>query len=212
MFYSKTKKAAILRVLLWGVAGAGKSETLSQLRAALPNHLTRGCWLDYASADRDGLFLEYLPVKLGRVKGVDVTLELFSAPGQSSGSEWLELVPEADGFVVVIDSAVERLSANLESTDELRNLLSKSGKALERIPTVCQLNKRDLKDSLPPDVLHRATGLWSSPELETVAPEGLGVLDVLQAAVTLNLRRLNQFGASPAKPRITGQLFGDTSP
>ncbi|MCD6326631.1 GTPase domain-containing protein [bacterium] len=193
MFYSKNKGAVILRALLWGIEQSGKTETLKSLIASLPQQSTADNWLNYRSiADKDREYLlEYLPIRLGLVKGIDVTLELFAPPASlSRGEHWLGMMPHTDGFILVVDSSTSRLGANLASMVELKEHLGRMGKTLHKLPVVCQLNKRDIKDALPTDVLVRAINLRTAPHIETSATQSRGVLDVLQAMTSLLLREL----------------------
>ena len=193
MFYSPRKKLAIFRAALWGATQCGKTETLKGLISQLPREVTRGNWLDYADMpERDTeLLLEYVPVRLGRIKEADVMLELFAPHADQAGLEvWQKLVSGADGIIIVVDSRTSRLARNLASLRRLRQLLVTANRSLERTPTVCEFNKRDAPDALPLEVLERAIDLRTAPVVGTVATRQMGLVDVVQALSKLLVRTL----------------------
>ena len=188
MFYSPGKKMVLVRVALWGMRRSGKSETLKNLAGLLPAQKTGNSWLSYGPEFEEDwrLWLEYLPVRIGRIGQMDVQLELFSAQrANASSAAWLDLVKAADGIILVIDSRVESLSKNLASVSQLRSILARSGKVLERMPVVLQFNMRDLDEVLPCDVLERAINLRTAPWYPTVAVRGVGLVDLIKAISTL---------------------------
>jgi len=193
MFYSPSKKLGIFRVAMWGIGKSGKTESLKGLVSLLPPQITRGNWLDYGVlSERDkNLLLEYVPVRLGQAKGMDLMLEVFATQPDQAGSEtWLQLASSADGIIIVVDSQTHRLSENIASLLNLRELLARSNRSLMRIPVVCQFNKRDLPDALPFEVLERSIDLRTAPAFESVASQKLGLIDVVQASSKLLVRTL----------------------
>ncbi|MBN1592488.1 MAG: hypothetical protein JW941_04470 [Candidatus Coatesbacteria bacterium] len=193
MFYSSQRKAAVFRAAIWGIEGAGKTETLEGLISQLPPEVTRGNWLGYHGiSERDkSSFLEYVPIRLGEQDGINLMLELFSPqPDQRASETWLEIVSGADGIIVVVDSQLSRLTENIDHLAVLKDLLANSNRSLMRIPVVCQFNKRDLPDILPFEVLERLIGLRTAPAFETIASQQLGVLDAIRALRKLLIRSL----------------------
>ncbi len=193
MFYSPGKRLGIFRAAIWGISKCGKTETLKGLVSQLPPQITRGNWLDYdvlSERDKD-LLLEYVPVRLGQVKGTDLMIELFAPhPDQAASKTWLQLVIDADGIIIAVDSQTSRLSENINSLRSLKELLARANKSLMRMPVVCQFNKKDLPDALPFEVLERAIDLRTAPVFETVASQKLGLIDVVQALSRLLARAL----------------------
>jgi signal recognition particle receptor subunit beta len=59
----------------------------------------------------------------------------------------------ADGVVFVADSQEERLDANFETQENLHEHLKEHNLNFDTIPYVLQLNKRDLPNVMPVDVL-----------------------------------------------------------
>jgi hypothetical protein len=98
----------------------------------------------------------------------------------------------ADGVVFVADSQEERLDANLETLDNLREHLKDHNLDFATIPYVLQLNKRDLPNILTVDELKKQLAVKSEPSLEAVAVTGQGVFDTLKEVAKLVLADLKK--------------------
>ena len=90
-----------------------------------------------------------------------------SRPGFYEASRRL-ILKGADGVVFVADSQEERLDANLETLDNLREHLRDHNIDFETIPYVLQLNKRDLPNIFPVDELRKQLMVKDEPVLEGV--------------------------------------------
>ena len=94
-----------------------------------------------------------------------------------------------DGVVFVADSAPNRMRANAESLRNLRENLAEHGLSLREVPFVMQVNKRDLPDALPVDMVRAVL----DPEATVpVAQEYRGVIEPLKAFSKLVLEKLAQ--------------------
>ena len=91
------------------------------------------------------------------------------------------MVTGVDGVVFVSDSQVDRLDANLESLDNLRDNLDAQGYDLDRIPWVVQYNKRDLPTAIQIDYLRSVINPTGVPDFEAVATTGEGVFETLKS-------------------------------
>jgi signal recognition particle receptor subunit beta len=98
----------------------------------------------------------------------------------------------ADGVVFVADSQEERLDANLETLDNLREHLKDHNLDFQTIPYVLQLNKRDLPNVLPADELRKQLAIKEEPTVEAVAVTGQGVFDTLKEVARLVLADLKK--------------------
>ncbi|MGA8075222.1 MAG: ADP-ribosylation factor-like protein, partial [Candidatus Acidiferrales bacterium] len=98
----------------------------------------------------------------------------------------------ADGVVFVADSQEERLDANLETLDNLREHLRDHNLDFGTIPYVLQLNKRDLPHVMPVADLKKQLQLKGEPTLEAVAITGQGVFDTLKEVAKLVLAELKK--------------------
>jgi hypothetical protein len=98
----------------------------------------------------------------------------------------------ADGVVFVADSQEERMDANLETLDNLREHLKDHNLDFTTIPYVLQLNKRDLPNVLPVDELQKQLNVKGEPVREAVAITGEGVFDTLKEVAKLVLAELKK--------------------
>lgn len=171
----------VFKVVFYGPGLGGKTTTLQHLYAtAKPEH--RGKMVSLATPVDRTLYFDFLPIRLPRVRGMGVRLQLFTVPGQVYYNATRKLVlTGADGIVFVADSQAARMDANLESLQNLRENLREQGRELSRVPHVVQHNKRDLADALPLDELDRMLNAHRAPSFGTSAARGEGVYETLEA-------------------------------
>jgi signal recognition particle receptor subunit beta len=139
------------------------------------------------------LFFDFLPLDLGTVRGFRTRFHLYTVPGQVFYEASRRLILKgADGVVFVADSQEERLDANLETLDNLREHLKDHNLDFNTIPYVLQLNKRDLPNIMPVEELQKQLGVKNEPALEAVAITGQGVFDTLKEVAKLVLAELKK--------------------
>ena len=97
-------------------------------------------------------------------------------------------------MVFVADSQEERLDANHETIENLRENLKEHGYNFDHIPYVLQFNKRDLPNVLPCDVLTRELQQKGEPTLEAIAILGSGVFETLKVLARQVLTELRRGG------------------
>jgi small GTP-binding protein len=133
------------------------------------------------SEDRT-LYFDFLQLELGKVSGLTPKIQLYTVPGQAYYEASRRLVLRgADGVVFVVDSAANRLRDNALAWQNMHAHLASFPVPLTDIPIVVQLNKRDLPDALPTDLLKRILKVNGSPTFEAVAKDGQGVFDTLKS-------------------------------
>src|SRR5271170_8096507 len=111
----------------------------------------KGKMISLATETDRTLFFDFLPLDLGTVRGFKTRLHLYTVPGQVFYEASRKLILKgADGVVFVADSQQERLDANLETLENLREHLKEHKLDFGAIPYVLQLNKRDLPNVLSP--------------------------------------------------------------
>jgi signal recognition particle receptor subunit beta len=167
------------RILLWGIAGCGKTTTLQtihdKLRADLRGELRR----EPTRLDPT-IQYEALPISLGDVGGVGTQIEIIAVPGAADQEMTRkQLLDEVDGIVLVLDCSPDRIENNFVAIEELRGSLSAYGRDLEAFPIVLQYNKRDIADPFAIEDLHRRVGLEQAAVFETIATTGHGILATL---------------------------------
>ena len=153
----------------------------------------KGKMVSLATETDRTLFFDFLPLDLGTVRGFRTRFHLYTVPGQVFYEASRRLILKgADGVVFVADSQEERLDANLETMDNLREHLKDHNLNFEAIPYVLQLNKRDLPNILPVEELKTQLGVKGEPTLEAVAITGQGVFDTLKEVAKLVLAELKK--------------------
>ena len=97
------------------------------------------------------LFFDFVPMGIGKIKGCDVRVQLYTVPGQVKYSSTRKLVLKGvDGLVFVADSLQIRHEKNILSLKDLAINLQSYGLNIMQMPLVLQYNKRDLaSDGVP---------------------------------------------------------------
>jgi signal recognition particle receptor subunit beta len=91
------------------------------------------------------LFFDFLPMNLGKVRGCDLRVQLYTVPGQVRYSSTRKLVLRgADGIIFVADSLEVRREKNLLSLKDLQQNLKEYELSIFKVPLIMQFNKRDL--------------------------------------------------------------------
>lgn len=167
------------RILLWGIAGSGKTTTLETIHAKLRADL-RGELRRTPTRLDPSVSYESLQISLGEVGGVGTNLELIAVPGaDDQAMTRKQLLDEIDGVVLVVDCSPEMIESNFGMIDELRASLDAYGRSFETLPMVLQYNKRDIADPFAIEALHRRIGLDQAAVFETIATTGHGILATL---------------------------------
>jgi signal recognition particle receptor subunit beta len=178
----------VFKLVFYGPGLGGKTTTLQYIHATTkPEH--RGKMVSLATPTDRTLYFDFLPLRVPRVRGMSVRLQLFTVPGQVYYGATRKLVLSgADGVVFVADSQAGRMDANQESLEDLHANLSDHNKALVTTPHTFHWNKRDLSDLVPLDELDRRFNSTGAPSLGTCATRGEGVFEGLERITRLVLR------------------------
>ena len=154
---------------------------------------SKGRLVSLKTATERTLFFDFLPLEVGSIGGFRTRLQLYTGPGQVFYRATRRLVLRGlDGLVFVADSQVDRLDANVESMEDLRENLDEYGRSLARVPFVVQYNKRDLDGVVPLSELHALLNPGGVPEMEASAATGRGVFETLKTVARLVLLELKQ--------------------
>ena len=155
----------------------------------------KGKMISLATETDRTLFFDFLPLDLGTIRGFKARLHLYTVPGQVFYEASRKLILKgADGVVFVADSQEERLDANLETLENLREHLGEHNLDFTTIPYVLQLNKRDLPNILPADQLSQQLQVKGEPVVEAIAVSGKGVFETLREVAKLVLAELKKGG------------------
>src|SRR5690606_39104506 len=142
------------KVVYYGPGLSGKTTNLKQIHAHVPGE-AKGEMVSLQTEDERTLFFDFLPLDLGKVNGFKTRFHLYTVPGQVFYNASRRLILRGvDGVVFVADSAPDRLRANAESLRNLRENLQEYNLRLADVPTVIRVNKRDLPDALPMEMIN----------------------------------------------------------
>jgi len=145
------------------------------------------------------LFFDFLPLTLGKIRGYNIRVQLYTVPGQVLYNESRKMVLKGvDGVVFVADSMEVQQQANTESLQNLRDNLQEDNLDLEELPLVLQFNKRDLEGSVIP-VLEEVTmnrDLNSmlrnpAPTVMASALQGPGVFETLREVSKITIKSVH---------------------
>jgi len=177
------------RLVYYGPTGAGKRTTLEVVRREAPEVT--------GELGEAGGGLLRLPVR--PVDGCGY--ELTTLSGEVPAAAWGDLLREAAGVVFVADSDARRLEEAVLALRDLEGLLARCGRDLAQVPLVFQWNKQDLVDALPAETLRAHLNFSAAPQLEAIAPRGVGVFPAL-VALDAEVRRRERWarGAGEAAP------------
>lgn len=180
------------KIVYYGPGLGGKTTNL-QYVYQITSPENKGKLISLATETERTLFFDFLPIDLGQIRGFRTRFHLYTVPGQVFYDSSRKLILKGvDGVVFVADSQEERLDANMESLSNLAQNLKEQGFDLGKIPYVLQLNKRDLPSAMPVKDLQQQLLVKGEPVFESVAINGVGVLDTLKAVarqVLVELRK-----------------------
>ena len=189
------KRQIECKIVYYGPGRCGKTTNLEYIHKAFKNQV-KG---DMVSIKTDGdrtLFFDFLPLEIGKLKGCDVRVQLYTVPGQVRYASTRKLVLRgADGIVFVADSLEVRREKNMLSLKDLQQNLKEYSLSIFKIPLVMQFNKRDLSDAnitlMPLEKLQQDLNRQLKvPALPGSALKGDGVGKTLNACLKLVLKSL----------------------
>ena len=178
----------VFKLVFYGPGLGGKTTTLQYIHAATKAE-HRGKMVSLATPTDRTLYFDFLPIRVPRVRGMAVRLQLFTVPGQVYYAATRKLVLSgADGVVFVADSQNGRTDTNQEALDDLYANLAEHNRTLAEVPHTFHWNKRDLQDLVPIDELEKRFNKLHAPSLGTVATKGEGVFEGLERITRLVLK------------------------
>jgi hypothetical protein len=138
------KRELECKIVYYGPGRSGKTTNLEHIFKTYKKQITG----EMVSVDTKGdrtLFFDFLPLGLGKIKGCDIRVQLYTVPGQVQYSSTRKLVlKDVDGVVFVADSLAVRREKNMISLKDLQQNLKEYGISILKIPLIIQHNKRDL--------------------------------------------------------------------
>ena len=205
VFFNYATMQMAAKIVYYGPGLCGKTTNLHHIYAKTSPQ-SRGEMVSLETETDRTLFFDLLPIDVGVIGGFKTRLQLYTIPGQVFYNTTRKLVLKGvDGIVFVADSQQAALDANVGSFKNLRENLAEIGLSLDDIPTVIQLNKRDLPNVATIDTLLDMLDRDRNYEyVESVASIGTGVFETLKVISKLTLRTLRR--------RMTGEEPSRTGP
>jgi hypothetical protein len=191
------KRQIECKIVYYGPARCGKTTNLEYIHKTFTQHV-KGQMISIDTEGDRTLFFDFLPLEIGKLKGCDVRVQLYTVPGQVRYASTRKLVLRgADGVVFVADSLEVRREQNILALKDLQQNLKDYNLSIFRIPLILQFNKRDLADA---DIAlmeleqmqHELNRQLKAPAFPAAALKGTGVGKTLQECLRLVLRTLQQ--------------------
>jgi signal recognition particle receptor subunit beta len=183
------------KIVYYGPGLCGKTTNLQNIYERT-NPDAKGKMISLATETERTLFFDFLPLSLGEIRGFKTRFHLYTVPGQVFYDASRKLILKGvDGVIFVADSQFERLEANLESMDNLRQNMAEQGYDIDKVPFVIQYNKRDLPNVVELEELRSELNPNGVPDFEANARDGMGVFETLKAVSKLVLGELKKSGA-----------------
>jgi len=182
------------KIVYYGAGLGGKTTNLQVIYQKTADQ-QKGKMISLATETERTLFFDFLPLDLGSVRGFKTRIHLYTVPGQVFYDASRKLILRGvDGIVFVADSQEQRMDANVEALENLMSNLREHGYDFNKIPYVLQLNKRDLPNILPIDLLSTELRKKNEPIVEAVAFQGVGVFETLKEIAKQVLTELKAGG------------------
>ncbi|MEE2644935.1 MAG: GTPase domain-containing protein [Myxococcota bacterium] len=187
------------KIVYYGPGLCGKTTNLQYIYAKT-NPEAKGQMISLETETERTLLFDFLPISLGTIRGFKTRFHLYTVPGQVFYDASRRLIlKNMDGVVFVVDSQVERLDANIESLENLKENLREHGLDLSSIPFVIQYNKRDLPSAVDLSYLEETLNPEGYPSFEATATTGSGVFHTLKAVAKQVLVELKRDRSSSIK-------------
>ena len=218
VLFNYATKEITAKIVYYGPGLCGKTTNLQFVYDSLPSN-NRSKMLSLATKTDRTLFFDFLPLELGKIRGMRTKLQLYTVPGQVYYNSTRQLVLKgADGIVFVADSQDVALDANVESLQNLEDNLKRQGIRIREIPVVIQYNKRDLPNAVPVAEIEKGLNKLNAPHYQSVATTGMGVEETLKGITSLVLAHLvKKYGMEGSEPldreiQILNATVGDATP
>jgi hypothetical protein len=191
------KKEVECKIVYYGPGRCGKTTNLEYVFKNSRKLMTNEMVSIKTKGDMT-IFFDFVPMEVGRIKGLDVRIQLYTVPGQVKYNSTRKLVLKGvDGVVFVADSLKIRHERNILSLKNLSENLKSYGLNIMKMPLVLQYNKRDLaEEGLPLSSIEEMEKAYNrqlkAPSFSASAVNGQGVNDTLKACLIGTLKSLRE--------------------
>lgn len=187
----KTKEVQV-KIVYYGPGRGGKTTNLEYIYKKYRKNI-QSEMVSLKTHDDRTLFFDFLPFDVGKIKGYDVMIQLYTVPGQTKYNATRRLVLKGvDGIVFVADAMKAQRKKNIESLRQLQENLVSYGLNIDTIPLVMQYNKYDLSGSdtalLSTKTLQKdLNSQLRVPAFAASALDGRNVVSTLKKIIALTL-------------------------
>lgn len=194
-FINLKKKEIQAKVVYYGPGRGGKTTNLEYIYNKVKSRIKTEMVTIKTHGDRT-LFFDFLPFNVGKIRGYDVKIQLYTVPGQVKYDATRRLVLRGvDGIVFVADSMAVRREKNILSLRNLQKNLATFRKSIFKIPIVLQYNKKDLAEQgiplLPLQTLEKdLNSQLKAPSFEASALTGMNVVPTMKKIVSMTMASL----------------------
>lgn len=186
------------KIVYCGPEGAGKTTNARLIHEKLKREHRGELRVAYANKKAQAGPYEFLPVRLGAVRGYETSIHVHTVPGgEENAAERRRVLEGVDGVVFVADLRPVRHEATIAALGELEEHLASYGRKLSDVQMVIQYNRRDEADETNLEKLHARLGVKPEAYFEAIATEGMGVLQCLTTLSKAILSQLRRQAESP---------------
>jgi signal recognition particle receptor subunit beta len=184
-FINFSKDEIQCKIVYYGAGFCGKTTNLQYIYTQTMEDI-KGKMVSIDTKGDRTLFFDFLSLSLGKIRGFDIRVQLYTVPGQVHYDATRKLVLKGvDGVVFVADSLKVQRKKNIESLINLAKNLAEKGVSIRSIPLVIQYNKRDLdgtdSEILPMGILEKdLNSMLKVPSFPASALKGSGVFETLR--------------------------------
>ena len=191
-FINLRERIVQVKIVYYGPGRGGKTTNLEYINRKFSKQIQS----EMVSLKTDGdrtLFFDFLPFDMGKIKGYDIKIQLYTVPGQVKYNATRKLVLKGvDGIVFVADAQEQMREKNIRSLNQLHENLTNYNESIFRIPLVLQYNKVDLRSQgipiLPTNVLEKdLNSKLKVPSFEASALTGHNVPETLKKIISLTV-------------------------
>ncbi len=196
-FINLKEKIVQVKIVYYGTGRGGKTTNLEYINRKFRKQIQSEMVSLKTHGDRT-LFFDFLPFDMGKIKGYDIKIQLYTVPGQVKYNATRKLVLKGvDGIVFVADSQVQMREKNIRSLNQLHQNLKSYKESIFKIPLVLQYNKVDLKEQgipiMPTSLMERdLNSKLRVPSFSASAITGYNVPETLKKIISLTVVSIQQ--------------------
>ncbi len=165
-----------LKIVFYGPSPSGKTTSLKWMFENFES-LKRGGFTSIEDPGGRTLYFDYTAISAGK----KIFLDVYTTAGRRRYLPQRKIVLQGvDGLVFIADSSRNMQKLNIESLNELKEILRPQQLGND-IPFVLMLNKRDLPDAMSRKEILTKLDLPRYPTYETIAIKGLGLKRAFQS-------------------------------